>query len=171
MEKSTEILIDEIARQEALLVFEKFDSDDAWQIGSSLLAMARAQGLVYTINISLNRQQLFHFAMNGTSPDNDNWIRRKENMVYHFFASSWRKGLEFADKNVKLDVKFGLPAADYALAGGSFPITIRGVGVVGAITVSGLPQEQDHACVVAAIQAHLQHPGPHSQPQQNTRIP
>ena len=44
---------------------------------------------------------------------------------------------------------------DYAAHGGSFPITLRNMGCIGAITVSGLPQRQDHALVVAVLAEHL----------------
>ncbi len=33
-----------------------------------------------------------------------------------------------------------LDVADYALAGGGFPIRVSGAGVIGAVIVSGLPQ-------------------------------
>ena len=39
--------------------------------------------------------------------------------------------------------------------GGSFPIRVAGVGIVGAVTVSGLPQAQDHALVVEGLRDFL----------------
>ena len=49
----------------------------------------------------------------------------------------------------------GLSASDYVLAGGGFPITVKGVGVVGGIGVSGLPEREDHAVIVEALCEHL----------------
>ena len=37
------------------------------------------------------------FSPDGVTPDNDNWARRKENTVYHFFRSSYRVTLELED--------------------------------------------------------------------------
>ena len=49
----------------------------------------------------------------------------------------------------------GLPLADYATHGGSFPLAVEGAGVVGSVTVSGLPQRSDHELVVEALCAAL----------------
>ena len=40
---------------------------------------------------------------------------------------------------------------EFAAHGGSFPIYLRGTGVVGTVTVSGLPQKADHELVVEAL--------------------
>lgn len=41
------------------------------------------------------------------------------------------------------------------LAGGSFPVRVRGAGVIGAITVSGLSSDEDHQLVVDGIRNYL----------------
>jgi uncharacterized protein (UPF0303 family) len=51
--------------------------------------------------------------------------------------------------------KYGLPITDYAAHGGSFPIRMHGAGVIGSVTVSGLPQRADHELVVEALCAEL----------------
>ncbi|TGW07145.1 hypothetical protein EN788_38365, partial [Mesorhizobium sp. M2D.F.Ca.ET.145.01.1.1] len=49
----------------------------------------------------------------------------------------------------------GLDIADYVLAGGGFPVAVKGAGVIGVIAVSGLPERQDHGVVVDALCDHL----------------
>ena len=88
-------------------------------------------------------------------PDNDRWIERKVRVVDRFHASSYLVGRGFAVRGEALDEAFGVNPADYAAHGGAFPIRIRDVGVVGTITVSGLPQAEDHALVVEAIELFL----------------
>ncbi len=147
--------IELIRNQERELVFDDFNSGDAFNIGKRLIDKAIETGVAYAINITLNRRQLFHFSMDGVTPDNDRWIARKENIVYNFFASSYRITLEFEDDGNSLNPRFGISDESSVLAGGSFPLTIRGVGVVGTITVSGLPQEDDHDYVVSVITEYL----------------
>ncbi|MEJ2608258.1 MAG: heme-binding protein, partial [Anaerolineales bacterium] len=55
-----------------------------------------------------------------------------------------------------IEQMFLLPENEYAPHGGCFPIIIKGTGVVGTITVSGLAQEDDHSAVVRAITHHLE---------------
>jgi len=49
--------------------------------------------------------------------------------------------------------KYGVSEADFAAHGGAFPIVVRGVGPVGVVTVSGLPQLDDHRLVVEVLRA------------------
>jgi uncharacterized protein (UPF0303 family) len=49
----------------------------------------------------------------------------------------------------------GLDPAEYAAHGGAFPLRVPHIGVVGVVTVSGLPQAEDHALVVEAIEDYL----------------
>jgi uncharacterized protein (UPF0303 family) len=98
---------------------------------------------------------LFYAALSGTTPDNREWVRRKNNVVRRFLRSSYGMGLMLQrDKNTLFE-KFGLPLADYAAHGGAFPLAVAHCGVLGSITVSGLPQRADHELVVEALCAAL----------------
>ena len=86
--------------------------------------------------------------------DNEDWVRRKVNAVRRFQKSTFRLGQERAAP--LLPAEAGPEAvAECVLAGGGFPLKVRGVGCVGAVTVSGLPQREDHEVVVAALAAAL----------------
>lgn len=76
---------------------------------------------------------------------------RKSNVVAHFLRSSYAVGLELRQKKTDLLEKHGLPFSDYAAHGGSFPIHAKHAGVIGSVTVSGLPQRDDHELVVEAL--------------------
>jgi uncharacterized protein (UPF0303 family) len=64
-------------------------------------------------------------------------------------------GIFFKSKDTTLQESMFLDPNRFAAHGGAFPITIRQVGVVGTITVSGLPQEEDHDLVVRVLSEHL----------------
>jgi uncharacterized protein (UPF0303 family) len=49
----------------------------------------------------------------------------------------------------------GADPADYVIAGGGFPIRVKGAGIVGCLTISGLPGRNDHGVAVAALCDHL----------------
>jgi uncharacterized protein (UPF0303 family) len=117
--------------------------------------MARDRTLPVVIDIRRFGQPLFYTALEGTTPDNVEWVRRKSNLVARLHRSSYAIGLGLKAKNETLLEKYGMPVADYAAHGGSFPLIAAGAGVVGSVTVSGLPQRDDHELVVEALCALL----------------
>ena len=66
-------LLKDLLQQEEEIQFSSFNNDMAFAIGTALLDAARSKGKGVTIDITRNGQQLFHFAMQGTSRDNDVW--------------------------------------------------------------------------------------------------
>ena len=68
--------------------FVRFDHDDAWRIGSALVARCRSDNLPVTISIWLGQQKVFHAALPGTSADNDDWVEKKARVVRRFARSS-----------------------------------------------------------------------------------
>ena len=148
-------LIAELEEQERRLVLPRFDEDDAWALGCRLVDTARERGLPVTVDVRRHGHQLFHAARPGTTPENDAWIERKVAVVDRFSASSYLVGRRLAAKGSELGPALGVDPARFAAHGGAFPLRIAGVGVVGTVTVSGLPQADDHALVVEALEAHL----------------
>ena len=144
-----------LLREERALQFPTFTNADAWRLGVALVEAARSRGAGVTIDVRRGDQQLFHAALDGTSADNDAWIERKVRVVRRFGHSSFYVGTSLRLAQTTIREKFLLDEAEYAPHGGAFPIIVRGVGPVGVVTVSGLPQEEDHRLVVGVLREAL----------------
>lgn len=155
METDYASMLAALAREEEQLQFTAFSNDDALALGLRLVQRARDSGQAVTVDISRNGQQLFHHAMAGTTPDNANWVRRKNNVVQRYGRSSWRVGTQYRSKGKAFEADSGTDPADFAAHGGAFPLALRGTGVIGTVTVSGLPQAEDHALVTSVLRAYL----------------
>ena len=142
-------------QEEQELQFTSFNNRTALKLGMMLVEKAEKEQQSITIDIIRSGQQLFHYACEGTTPDNDQWVLRKSRTVSRFHKSSLRVGLMLRKAGKTIEERYGVNPGEYTASGGSFPITVKNVGVVGAITVSGLTQEEDHAMVVAAIREYL----------------
>jgi uncharacterized protein (UPF0303 family) len=145
----------EMEQQEEEVQFSSFSNETALKIGLMLYEEVKKMGKAVTIDISRNGQRLFHFAMEGTTIDNAEWIRRKNNVVNRFGKSSYRVGTNLKMQGKTMEEKYGISRSEYADHGGAFPIIIKEVGLVGTVTVSGLPQKEDHEVVVRTLRSYL----------------
>jgi uncharacterized protein (UPF0303 family) len=140
-----------LAEQERLLQFARFGPAEAWALGSLVREIGVRQNAPIAIDVSFRDRTLFHCAMPGSTTDNAEWIRRKRNTVLRLWRSSYAVGRALALSGTTQEAAYMLPAADYAVHGGGFPILLGGAGCIGAITVSGLPQRDDHILVADAL--------------------
>ncbi|WP_406469662.1 heme-degrading domain-containing protein [Streptomyces hirsutus] len=147
--------VEELEEQERRLVFRRFTHEDAWALGSLLVETARERQAPVAVDIHRGGQQLFHAALPGSAPDNDAWIARKRRVVERYGAASYLVGARHRAKGTTFEESSRLDPDTYAAHGGSFPIAVEGAGVIGAVTVSGLPQLQDHQLVVEALERFL----------------
>ncbi|MFE9643552.1 heme-degrading domain-containing protein [Streptomyces sp. NPDC006365] len=145
----------ELEAQERRLTLPQFTYDDAWTLGTLLVDLARERGAPVAIDITRSGQQLFHAALPGSTPDNDAWIARKRRVVERYAASSLLIGTRFRAKGTTFEDSSRLDPDVYAAHGGAFPITVEGAGVIGTVVVSGLPQLEDHALVVEALERFI----------------
>jgi uncharacterized protein (UPF0303 family) len=144
-----------IFTQESSLTFSSFSEADAFAIGARIREIALSRGVGVFIDIRLWDRVLFTHAMSGTSSDNEDWVRRKVNVVKRFHVSSYRKGQEMKRDGKSFGPETGTHDADYAAHGGGFPIRLKDGPIIGCITVSNLPQREDHKLAVEAIALHL----------------
>ena len=148
-------MLKQLLQEEQELQFEKFNEATAWQIGNQLVERSVSEELPVAIDITRGDHQLFHASLSGTSADNDEWIKRKVRLVYRFGHSSFYIGQLLKSKGKSLEEEYLISESLYAPHGGCFPIIVKGTGMIGTITVSGLPQEEDHKLVVRAIRDFL----------------
>jgi uncharacterized protein (UPF0303 family) len=147
--------LERIALQEKRLRFERFDTGIVWDLGLALRAAADKRGVGVAIDISTPSYTLFSHAMEGATPDNAEWVRRKRNVTLRFHRSSYAIGLELTRDKRTLEEQEGLKAEDYMAHGGCFPIRLAGPTCIGAITISGLPQRDDHDLLTRTLAAFL----------------
>lgn len=135
----------------AELQLPHFDATVAWQIGRAIHDRAEAEGKRIAIEVSRPGQQLFYCVMPGIAPDSTAWIRRKRNVVERFHKSSLLMKLLADQAQRDMHQRYSLNPDDYCASGGGVPIVVRGSGCIGAVTVSGMTQFDDHAWGVDAI--------------------
>ncbi|HWG20393.1 MAG TPA: heme-degrading domain-containing protein [Terracidiphilus sp.] len=147
--------LERIALQERELVLPRLNAQIAWELGARLRDLAQQRELPVVIDVRRFGQPLFYAAMDGTTPDHVEWVRRKSNVVARFHRSSYAVGLKEKIKGETICETQGLSLSDYATHGGSLPLTVTGAGVVGSVTVSGLPMRADHELAIEALCAIL----------------
>jgi len=144
-----------VAEHERVCVFKKFDETTALAVGTRIAQLAAAKGESLAIDVRYWNRQLYFYAMPGTGPDNTEWVRRKSNCVRRFNKASYALTLRQKQSGKGFAHDDGVDPMEIAAHGGSFPIRIDGVSVIGTITVSGVPGRRDHGYVVEAICEHL----------------
>jgi uncharacterized protein (UPF0303 family) len=144
-----------IKQQETELAFAEFNEFVAHSLGERIRERALRERLVLVVDIRTFDRQLYFTALPGTTADNSEWVRRKFNLVRQVQKSSYRAVLENKTEADHFLPRRGLDNADFVLAGGGFPIRVKGAGVIGCITVSGLHERDDHQVAVDGICAEL----------------
>ncbi|CAI5760290.1 unnamed protein product [Candida verbasci] len=141
---------------ESKLIFDLFTTEIAWDLGNLARSLAQEnyprKSIIIDITL-VGGQNLFHSAINSdTSIDNDYWVKRKYNTVFRFHKSSFYIGQKLRQKGKSLEDANFISSIDYATHGGSIPIKIRNFdGIIGALTISGLAQEEDHLLAIQSV--------------------
>ena len=112
--------MERIALQERELVLPRLDAQVAWELGVRLRSLAEVHGHAVVIDVRRFGQPLFYTALEGTTPDNVEWVRRKINVVARFHSSSYAVGLKLKTRNETLTETQGLPRPTMPPMAGAF---------------------------------------------------
>lgn len=155
-EQPEELLLASIGRIEAEMAelqFERFTPADALALGLLLVELGTERNLPIAIDISRGEHVVFHAALEGATYDNDLWVKAKSRAALRYGEPSLLVGLRARRGGGRIEDNPMFDSSVYAPHGGSFPLYVRGVGPVATVTVSGLPQVQDHDLVVEALRS------------------
>lgn len=144
-------ILKDLLAQENEIQLQYFNNDTAWELGNLIKLAAEKISASVAIEVYAFEHVLFSYFMPGTSKDNHEWVRRKRQAVMRFGHCSYYQGQYNTSKNRDFETLPHIDAKEYCAHGGSFPIRIKNSGVIGAVTVSGLPQETDHQLAVDAL--------------------
>lgn len=154
-EKKLEEFQKALDMQEEILQFTHFTNNDAWELGSIMVAEAKKRNIPLAIRIELNNGLcVFQHFPDGTTLRNQMHIEKKINTVKLMeksslnFYTSMRKS-EKTLSDLALDEK------EYVCCGGGFPIRMEEAGVIGSIAVSGLNHVSDHDFIVKCVGKYL----------------
>jgi uncharacterized protein (UPF0303 family) len=145
----------EILAQEERLTLPVCSEADCLVIGRWLLDRAVERDLAITIEVWHGQRLVFRAARPGTNADNDLYLVGKRRVVEHFGHASLYERLRHEAAGTSFEAATSLRIPEYAPHGGGFPLLVSGTGRVGVLLVSGLPQQDDHALIVEALEAHL----------------
>lgn len=133
--------------------FPEFSREDVWELGCDLVESNKDFPKQVAMEIYIGNTQMFRFIPGRCGAAQEMWLKKKRNTVVSLGKSSVRVAAELAKNEQTIaDVVPGLPNADdYAAVGGGFPLRMQDGVLFGTVCVSGLPDMQDHALIVGAL--------------------
>lgn len=140
-----------LAEQAAEVELTSFTLADAVTLGLLATDAAQANGLAIVIEVHHLGRLAYRVALPGSRPDSDDWIQRKARVVERFSTSTLAMRVKYEERGTTFEEATGLSESEYAPHGGGFPIVVIGVGAVGAMYASGLPQVKDHEFIVTCL--------------------
>lgn len=137
--------------QERKYTFESFSKRDALRLGLMIDGQSAKYGQPVSIKITVNGLVVFSYCQDGATKSNIEWGLRKQRIVEleEMCSLRHRVWMEMTDstwESRKLEPNM------YSEHGGGFPIRIKDTGVIGTITVSGLPHLEDHQLIIDGLE-------------------
>ena len=151
---SSKQLIDE----EQILKLPSLTNNDAIEIGQIAVTLGSQRKLPIAIEVRIAKWIVFHASLEGSKPENDWWINRKVAVVMLNHHSTMFERVSAEERGVDWHKENGVADETHAIHGGALPL-ITEEGFKGILTISGLPQVEDHLLAVEVLTEFLARKG------------
>jgi uncharacterized protein (UPF0303 family) len=132
---------------------------EAVEIGEIAIGLGRDRNLAIAVEVRMQDWIVFHISLPGSNSENDDWIARKARATLITKNSTMYERVLAEEQGINWYESHGVTEATHAVHGGCLPLNVTGVGMVGMLLISGLPQVQDHLLGVEVIAEYLARKG------------
>ena len=132
---------------------------EAIEIGTIAQEIGLDRKLPIAVEVRMKDWIVFHASLPGSTPENDSWIARKARVVLATGRSTMHERVDAAERGVDWYEEKGLPEETHAIHGGALALNVSGLGCVGQLIISGLPQVDDHLFAVEVVTEFLARKG------------
>jgi len=141
------------------LMLASLTQAEALEIGEIAVALGRARMAPIAIEVKMGQWSIFHASLPGSKPENDAWIARKARVVLATGRSTLHERVDAEERGVDWYVEKNLSEELHAIHGGALALNVSGLGCLGMLIISGLPQVEDHLLAVEVVTEFLARKG------------
>ena len=149
----------QLLEEEQILRLPSLTNSDAVEIGEIATTLGNQRKVPIAIQVRIGDWIVFHASLPGSTAENDSWIARKARVVLATGNSTMFERVLAEEQDIDWYLVNGLPEETHAIHGGGLPLKVKGMGCVGILLISGLPQVQDHLLGVEVLTEFLARKG------------
>ncbi len=148
-----------LEKESQALELDSLSPHEALEIGEIALELGLERSLPIAVEVHLGSWVIFHASLPGSTPDKDTWLARKARVVLATGNSTMLERVWAEEAEVDWYEFKSLPESTHAIHGGGVPLNVKGLGHVGTLVVSGLPQVEDHLLCIEVVTEFLARQG------------
>jgi uncharacterized protein (UPF0303 family) len=148
----------QLLEEEQMLRLPSLTNSDAVEIGEIAITFGNQRRAPIAIQVQIGDWIVFHASLQGSKPENDQWINRKVAVVKLKQHSTMYERVSAEERGVDWHEENKVQDETHAIHGGALPL-ITGEGFKGILIISGLPQINDHLFAVEVLTEFLARKG------------
>jgi len=147
-----------LLKEEKILKLSSLTNTDAIEIGEIATTLGNQRKVPIAIQVRIGDWIVFHASLEGSKPENDRWINRKVAVVMLKKHSTMYERVSAEERGVDWHKENNVQDETHAIHGGALPL-ITDEGFRGILSISGLPQVEDHLFAVEVLTEFLARKG------------